>query len=128
MCQQDSCSASAPFAVVLLSLSTEGGEEVGIVRVAPCVGFGTGVRDGSYPLHDSVGVHWTGRSGGSRLNRKTQAHLVGQGFLGSLSRPLVWKRLWVCDQHMEARVDAERRCLHRQAEGLLSAHDMVGVG
>ena len=52
-----------------------------------------------------------------RLNEKTPAHLVSPGFLGSPSRPRVWKRFRVCDHHDGAHVDAKRKCVHEQVEG-----------
>ena len=61
-------------------LVTEGGEEVGIVRVEPGV-------SGDMPCFDGGGgVDWSGVAGGGvkrvRLNRKTPAHLVRHVILG----------------------------------------------
>ena len=58
----------------MLILSLNGGEEVGIVRVEPCVLDRLDDRAGASCLHDSVAVDWVGgpRGGGKRvrLNRK----------------------------------------------------------
>ena len=63
-----------------------------------------------------------------RPNRKTPAHLVSQGFLGSLSLHRVWKRVGICGQRSSASDVAKKRRLHQQAEVLLHVQDRMGVG
>ena len=62
-------------------LVTDGGEEVGIVRVEPCV------RACASCLHDGIEVDWVSRPVGSgkrvRLNRKPPAHHERKSFSGA---------------------------------------------
>ena len=43
-----------PLCGGVAELVTEGGEEVGVVRVVLCIEVGTGVRAGAYPLRDAT--------------------------------------------------------------------------
>ena len=114
------------------NLVTDGAEEVGIVQVEPCVQVGLDDRAGACPLRGGPEVRCAGgawwESEKSPTNQKNSSTPCESGLSGSSSRPHVWKRLRVCDQHSEARVDAKRRCLHLQAEGSSPVHDKMGVG
>ena len=94
------------------SLVTDGGEEVGMVRVEPCV------RASAPCLHGGIGVDWVRGPGGGakrvRLDRKTPAH---HG-----------KRSSVPDSQEWEHVDAKKRYVYQHADGAQPAHDRVGVG
>ena len=96
-------------------LVTEGGEEVGVIRVdngAPVVmpGFESG-----------DGVDWISGPGGGvkrvRLNRRTPAHLVRHGILGIQSRLRVGKRLRVQDLSSQYHADAKAWRVHGNGNG-----------
>ena len=103
-----------PLAHGVASLVTGGGEEVGMVRVEPCV------RAGAPCSHDCTGADLVRGPGGSgkrvRLNRKRSC------------TPCAWKRLRVPGSQEWEHVDGKRRNVYQHADGAQPAHDWVGVG
>ena len=114
--------ASSPWSRVA-DLVTEGGEDVGLMHVAPCIGFG----DDTDTVSRGAGGNWAGGPGGCsksvRLNRETASYFVHRGDLCGQSRPLR-----VGHHHLGCDVEAKRRCLLQHEDGIPAAYDRLGIG
>ena len=106
-------------------LVTDDGEELGMVRVEPCV------RAGTSCLHDGIGVDWVRGPGGGgtrvRLSRKSPAHPCAEEFFRvPISHSCVEEIESSGSQEWE-HVDAKRRYVCQHADGAQPAHPSLGV-
>ena len=105
-------------------LVTEGGEEVGIVHVAPCPDIDADVDVGT----GGAGGNWAGGLLGFGRDSDSVGKLQRKDVLWVCNLVLyVWKRLRVGGHHSGVDVEAKGRCLHQHDEGT-PVHDRAGTG
>ena len=103
---------------------TEGGEEVGIVHVAPCPDIVADVDVGT----GGAGGNWAGGLQGFGRESDCAGKLQQKDLLWVCNLvPCVWKRLRVGGHHSRVDVEAKRRCLHQHDEGM-PVYDRAGTG